>query len=114
MKFWPVQDAEAQFGELLDVCVSDGLQLVTKRDTETAVTAVLVPIADWRRMSESARPTPKGLLLSDDARGSPQPAIAGRGSPHDRHAERARLPPLRGPGIQYIQGLIDTVRLAEP
>jgi len=66
MKSWPVQDAKARFSELLDACVSNGPQLVTKRGTETAV---LVPIADWRRMNASARPTLKDLLLSDEGRG---------------------------------------------
>ena len=81
MKSWPVQDAKARFSELLDACVSDGPQLVTKRGAETAV---LVPIAEWRRMSASARPTLKDLLLSDEARGDlvmPKRGLARRRPP---------------------------------
>ncbi len=65
MNYWPVQDAKARFSELLDACVSEGPQVVTRRGTETAV---LVPIAEWNRVRESARPTLKALLLSDAGR----------------------------------------------
>lgn len=81
MKSWPVQDAKARFSELLDACVSDGPQLVTRRGAETAV---LVPIAEWRRMSTSSRPTLKDLLLSDEARGdlvAPKRGLARRRPP---------------------------------
>jgi prevent-host-death family protein len=64
MKAWPVQDAKARFSELLAACEREGPQIVTKRGAETAV---LVPIADWRRLA-AARPTLKELLLSDEAR----------------------------------------------
>ena len=65
MNTWPVQDAKARFSELLDACVSEGPQLVTRRGTETAV---LVPIAEWRRLNNAARPSLKLLLLSDVGR----------------------------------------------
>ena len=65
MKSWPVQDAKARFSELLETCLKEGPQLVTKRGAETAV---LVPLPEWRRMSRAARPSLKELLLSDDAR----------------------------------------------
>lgn len=85
MKTWPVQDAKARFSELLRNCVSEGPQIVTKRGTEVAV---LVPIEDWRRMQEAARPTLKELLLTDVAR-------------HDllipkRGAAKRRTPPVFG------------------
>ncbi len=38
MKNWPVQDAKARFSELLDTCVSEGPQVVTRRGTETGRT----------------------------------------------------------------------------
>jgi antitoxin Phd len=66
MKAWPVQDAKARFSELLDTCLRDGPQIVTKRGADTAV---LVPIEDWRRMQHSARPSLKELLLADAPRG---------------------------------------------
>jgi prevent-host-death family protein len=65
MNAWPVQDAKARFSELLDACVSDGPQVVTRRGAETAV---LIPIAEWKRMRDAARPSLKELLLSDVAR----------------------------------------------
>jgi prevent-host-death family protein len=40
MKQWAVQDAKARFSELLETCLREGPQLVTKRGTEAAV---LVP-----------------------------------------------------------------------
>lgn len=65
MHIWPVQDAKARFSELLDACVKEGPQLVTKRGVETAV---LVPIKEWNRLNQSARPSLKTLLLSEEAR----------------------------------------------
>lgn len=65
MNTWPVQDAKARFSELLDACVSEGPQVVTRRGSETAV---LIPIAEWKRLRDAARPSLKELLLSDSAR----------------------------------------------
>lgn len=65
MPSWPVQDAKARFSELLDACVSEGPQVVSRRGTETAV---LVPIDEWRRLKAAARPSLKQLLLVDAAR----------------------------------------------
>lgn len=65
MNTWPVQDAKARFSELLDACINEGPQLVTRRGTETAV---LVPIAEWRRLNNAARPSLKLLLLTDVGR----------------------------------------------
>ncbi len=65
MTSWAVQDAKARFSEFLEACLDDGPQIVTKRGTETAV---LVSIAEWRRMTHSAKPSLKELLLSDEAR----------------------------------------------
>ena len=79
---WPVQDAKARFSELLDRCVAEGPQLVTRRGADTAV---LVPIDQWRRLQASARPTLKALLLSEEGRGDL--LIPSRG------AARSRTPP---------------------
>lgn len=65
MKVWPVQDAKARFSEMLETCVAEGPQLVTKRGEEAAV---LVPAAQWRRMT-AAQPSLKALLMSDAGRG---------------------------------------------
>jgi antitoxin Phd len=62
MKSWRDQDAKARFSEMLDACVAEGPQLVTKRGAETAV---LVPIDQWRRLEAESQPSPKELLLAD-------------------------------------------------
>ena len=65
MRSWPVQDAKARFSELLDTCLREGAQIVTKRGTEAAV---LMPMDDWRRLQHAARPTLKELLLAEAPR----------------------------------------------
>ena len=65
MQTWPVQDVKARFSEFLDACVANGPQIVTRRGAQTAI---LVPMAQWNRMSHSAKPTLKELLLSEDGR----------------------------------------------
>lgn len=66
MKNWQVQDAKARFSEMLDTCLKEGPQVITRRGAEAAV---LVPVEDWRRLNRSAAPTLKALLLADAARG---------------------------------------------
>ena len=75
MKVWPVQDAKARFSELLDTCLREGPQIVTRRGAEAAV---LVPVDDWRRLQRSARPTLKELLLADEPRAQLQLPTRGR------------------------------------
>ena len=65
MNTWPVQDAKARFSELLDTCLNEGPQLVTRRGAETAV---LVSISEWRRLSNAAQPSLKTLLLTHPTR----------------------------------------------
>lgn len=65
MKSWPVQDAKARFSEMLETCLKEGPQVVTRRGTEAAV---LVPAQEWRRLQQSAAPRLKDLLLTDVAR----------------------------------------------
>jgi antitoxin Phd len=62
---WQVQDAKARFSEFLDASLRDGPQVVTRRGVEAAV---LVPIDEWRRLKNAARPTIKELLLAPGAR----------------------------------------------
>ena len=85
MRAWPVQDAKARFSEFLDACLAQGPQLVTKRGTEAAV---LVPVAEWRRLQVAARPSIKQLLLSDEARGDL--LLPERGKARRRKVEEAR------------------------
>jgi antitoxin Phd len=65
MNIWPVQDAKAHFSELLNKCIKDGPQMVTRRGEEAAV---LISIAQWRQLHHSARPSLKSLLLSEVGR----------------------------------------------
>jgi antitoxin Phd len=75
MKIWPVQDAKARFSELLETCLREGPQLVTKRGAEAAVP---VPVEDWRRLQQSARPTLKELLLAEEPRAELSSSVRGR------------------------------------
>ena len=65
MAWWQVQDAKARFSELLDAAIKNGPQVVTRRGIETAV---VVPIEEWRRLQDSARPSLKALLLGPGPR----------------------------------------------
>ena len=62
---WTVQDAKARFSELLETSVQEGPQVVTKRGVDMAV---VMPIAEWERLRQAARPTLKDLLLADAPR----------------------------------------------
>lgn len=66
MKNWPVQDAKARFSEMLETCLKEGPQIVTKRGAEAAV---LAPIGEWKRLQHAARPSLKELLLAPSPRG---------------------------------------------
>ena len=83
MRIWPVQDAKARFSELLETCLKEGPQVVTKRGVDAAV---LVPMNDWRRLQHAARPSLKELLLSDAARG--ELTVPRRGGKRRREAQR--------------------------
>jgi prevent-host-death family protein len=66
MKAWPVQDAKARFSELLQTCLQEGPQLVTRRGADAAV---LVPAEQWRRLQRERQPTLTELLLANKPRG---------------------------------------------
>lgn len=65
MRIWPVQDAKARFSEMLEASLKNGPQIVTKRGVEAAV---LVPVEEWRRLQDAARPSLKDLLLAEAPR----------------------------------------------
>jgi prevent-host-death family protein len=65
MRAWPVQDAKARFSEFLEASLTQGPQLVTRRGVEAAV---LVPVAQWRRLQEGAQRSLKELLLAAEPR----------------------------------------------
>ena len=79
MHAWPVQDAKARFSELLDACINEGPQLVTRRGIEAAV---LVPMVEWKRWCNAVRPSLKALLLADWGRTDFK--LPKRGSAHRR------------------------------
>ena len=85
MNVWPVQDAKARFSEFLEACLVEGPQMVTRRGMEAAV---LVPLPEWRRLTEAARPSLKQLLLADTARTSTLVPQRGR-------ARRRPVAPMR-------------------
>jgi antitoxin Phd len=60
MAAWQLQEAKARFSEFLDAALEKGPQIVTRRGVEAAV---LVPIGEWRRLQQAARPGVKELLL---------------------------------------------------
>jgi antitoxin Phd len=62
---WQVQDAKARFSEFLESALVKGPQIVTRRGVETAV---LVPIEEWRRIQQAARPGLKQLILAPGPR----------------------------------------------
>ena len=62
---WQVQEAKARFSEFLSASLTEGPQVVTRRGVETAV---LVPIGEWRRLRQSAKPGLKDVLLMPGAR----------------------------------------------
>jgi len=65
MSSWPVQDAKARFSEFLEASLKEGPQILTRRGVEAAV---LVPIEEWRRLQQAARPSLKQLLLVPEPR----------------------------------------------
>lgn len=80
MKTWPVQDAKARFSELLDTCIAEGAQLITRHGAETAV---LLPMHEWQRLLRAAPASIKQVLLSDQARGDLQ--LPARGASRRRN-----------------------------
>jgi antitoxin Phd len=65
MTSWQVQDAKARFSELLDTTLKKGPQVVTRRGVAAAV---LVPIEEWERLQQAARPGLKALLMEPAGR----------------------------------------------
>lgn len=61
MASWQLQDAKARLSELIDKVQSEGTQVITRRGVETVA---VVPIDEWKRLTESAKPTLKDVLLS--------------------------------------------------
>lgn len=65
MRTWQVQEAKARFSEFLDASLTEGPQVVSRRGVETAV---LIPVAEWRRLCSAAPTSLKELLLAETPR----------------------------------------------
>jgi antitoxin Phd len=65
MRKWFLHKAETQFGAMLDACLTEGPQLVTRHGIDTAV---LVRVDEWDRLRATAHPSLKQLLLAEGAR----------------------------------------------
>ena len=85
MHRWSVRLAKARFSAMLDACVAEGPQLTTRRGNECTV---LVRVAEWHCLQADARPSPKLLLLAEEARCTP--AIPSRGRARRRATVAAR------------------------
>jgi toxin FitB len=116
MRKWSVQEAKARFSELLDTCLREGPQMVTKRGADAAIIA---PAEEWRRL-QSARPTLKALLLTDHARGEMEIPQRGRQTARTcaidlnprvpaRHERRLGTAPRQAPRrvMAWLQGAED-------
>lgn len=66
MKVWLEQEAQVSFDDLLDRCLTQGMQVIARNGVEVAV---LVPVEVWRRLELPTKPSLKDLLLSDKGRG---------------------------------------------
>jgi len=61
MPNWQLQEAKAKLSEVIDTAEKQGPQVITRRGIETAV---LVPIAEWKRMQPGAKRTLLEILQS--------------------------------------------------
>ena len=61
---WPVQDAKSRFSELLNTCLIDGPQTISRRGVPQAV---IVSLEQWKQAT-SQQPTLKDLLLGSAGR----------------------------------------------
>ena len=57
---WPVYDAKARFSEFLDLSLTKGPQVVSRRGVDTAV---LVSIDEWNHLQQKAGKTGRDPLL---------------------------------------------------
>jgi prevent-host-death family protein len=76
MSNWSVQDAKAKFSSLLEACLAQGPQIVTRRGAEVAVVASL---EKWRRLQAGQRPSLKEVLMMEAARTETLAPPRGRG-----------------------------------
>lgn len=56
MKTWNIHDARARFAGLLEACLAEGPQMITRRGAEVAV---VVSAEAWQRLAAQADPCAK-------------------------------------------------------
>ena len=62
---WQAREAKVRFSAFIEATVDEGPQIVTRHGIETAV---LLPIAQWREMQKSEKPSLKEALLTPEPR----------------------------------------------
>lgn len=62
---WQAREARARFSAFIEATANEGPQIVTRHGVETAV---LLPIAQWREMRKSEKPSLKEVLLAPEPR----------------------------------------------
>jgi antitoxin Phd len=65
MRHWALQDAKARLSELVDASLREGPQVVTRRGVETVV---VVPVEEWKRLTEAPRKSAIDVLVHDPRR----------------------------------------------
>ena len=85
MQRWSVRQAGIRFSEMLDACITDGPQFVTRNGHDTAV---MICVDEWRRLQTRALPNLKQLLLAEGARF--EPVLPPRGKARRRTLAAAR------------------------
>lgn len=65
MRSWPLTDAQARLPELVDACLSEGPQVLTRQGVDAVV---MVPLSAWRPVPARPGKGMKALLLDDRAR----------------------------------------------
>jgi hypothetical protein len=90
IRSWPVQDARARLGEVLEAFIADGSDMVTKRRTDAAA---LGPVAQSRHLEAAARPLLCNSLRFEMARADAPDAAARQRPPTQGGRDLARMFP---------------------
>lgn len=64
-RIWNENEAEAYFEELLEACLNQGTQVISR---DGKWTTMLAPLEEWRKLRRASGPTLKDLLLAASPR----------------------------------------------